>query len=412
MQIIRAFSYRNYRLYFIGQSLSLVGTWMQRVAVSWLVYRLTSSAFLLGVVGFTGQIPALFLASVAGVIIDRSDRHRMLIVTQVLAMLQAGIFAFLILHERIAIWQIIALSVFLGIINAFDMPTRQSMVVDLIDKREDLGNAIALNSSMVNGARLIGPSLAGLLIAAVGEGFCFLINAVSYVAVIGALWAMHIPSRPIRARGSKVLRELRDGVAYVAASPPIRSVLWLLGLVGIMGMPYSTLMPIFAQDILHGGPQTLGFLMSASGIGALGGAMYLASRPNAIGLERRIPVAAALFGMGLIALSFSRVLWIALILMVMTGFGMMLQMAASNTVLQTLVADEMRGRVMSLYTMALMGMVPFGNLLAGSLAARVGAPRTLLIGGTACVAGASLFARGLTAFRTLANPALAERQPK
>jgi MFS family permease len=398
--LVRAFRHRNYRLFFAGQGISLIGTWMQRVALNWLVYRLTGSALLLGVVNFTGQVPTLAFAPFAGVLADRYDRHRLLIATQALAMLQAAAIAALVLTDVVAVWQLVLLSLFLGVVNAFDTPIRQSMVVEMVDNREDLGNAIALNSSMMNGARLIGPSIAGLLIAAVGEGICFLLNAVSYVAVIAALRAMRLTSTPARRRHPRLWQAWREGVVYALESIPIRSVLLLLAVVSFMGMPYATLLPIFAQDVLRGGAQTLGFLMSAAGIGALMGALYLAMRRTVLGLETVLVAAAALFGIGLVAFSLSRLAWLSLGLMVLVGFGMMVHTASSNTLVQTLVDDDKRGRVMSLYTMALRGMVPLGSLCAGSLASQLGAPLTLRLGGLCCVLGACLFAGRRAAFRT------------
>ncbi len=402
-RITRALHHPNYRLFFAGQSISLIGTWMQRIAMSWLVYRLTNSAFLLGVVGFSGQLPTFLLAPFTGVLVDRYNRHRMFIVTQALAMLQSLVLALLVLKEAVSVWHIISLSAFLGLVNAFDMPTRQSFIVEMVEKREDLGNAIALNSSMVNGARLLGPSIAGMLIAIVGEGLCFLLNSVSYVAVIAALWAMRLKPKQTLPRKTNVLMELIEGFAYAFGSLPIRSVLLLLALVGLLGMPYSALMPVFAREVLQGGPDILGFLMGASGIGALAGAIYLAARKSVIGLEKVIVLAAAIFGAGLMAFSLSRILWCSLALMVLTGFGMMVQMASSNTLLQTTVDDAKRGRVMSLHTMALMGTMPFGSLLAGSVASRIGAPHTFMIGGICCVVGACIFASKVSAFRKFAG---------
>jgi MFS family permease len=397
--IVRALKHKNYRLYYTGQGISLIGTWMQRIALSWLVYRLTGSAFLLGVVGFAGQIPTFFLAPFTGVLVDRYNRHTLLMITQILAMLQSLILAIAVLTDVISIKQIILLSIFIGVVNAFDMPARQSFLIDIVEKREDLSNAIALNSSMVNAARLLGPSIAGVLISLVGEGMCFLLNAVSYVAVIAALWAMHLTPKPAVPKHAKILTELKEGFAYGFTSVPIRAVLLLLALVSLMGIPYTALMPIFARNILQGGPHTLGFLMGASGVGALIGALYLAARQRTAGLERIIALAAAVFGAGLIAFSLSRVFWVSLLLMVFTGFGMMVQMAASNTVLQMTVDDDKRGRVMSLYTMAFMGTVPLGSLFGGILASKIGAPNTLILGGIACILGSLLFSRQFPAFQ-------------
>ncbi len=401
---LRALDYRNYRLFFGGQSVSLIGTWMTRLATSWLVYRLTGSAWLLGVVGFSGQIPAFVLAPFAGVWVDRWNRHRTLVVTQVLSMLQSFALAALALPRIITIREIILLSLAQGMINAFDMPARQAFVVQMIEGREDLGNAIALNSSMVNAARLIGPSVAGLVIAAVGEGYCFLIDGFSYIAVIISLLLMRIAPVSQPSHTKAVLHDLREGWSYVTRSVPIRSVLLLLALVSLMGMPYTVLMPIFAGRVLHGGPHTLGFLMGAAGVGALISAFLLASRRSVLGLGRIIPMSAALFGTGLIAVGASRVLWLSMLMMVVAGGGMMQQMAASNTILQTVVDDDKRGRVMSFYLMAFMGMAPIGSLIAGSVAARIGAPYTLMFGGCACILGGAWFALHLPAIRVAVRP--------
>ena len=403
--MLRALGHRNYKLFFSGQSISLIGTWMTRIATSWLVYRLTGSALLLGVVGFAGQIPSFMLAPFAGVLVDRWNRHRLLIATQILALLQSLALAILALTGLITIWHVILLSVFQGLINAFDMPARQAFVVEMVEKREDLANAIALNSSMVNAARLLGPSLGGVIIAAVGEGWCFMIDAVSYLAVIASLLAMKLTPRLKRQKdGANILQQLREGWTYAFRFAPIRNVLLLLALVSLVGMPYTVLMPVFANEVLHGGPYTLGLLMAASGVGALVGAMFLAARKSVLGLGKYIPLMAGAFGAGLIAFSFSRILWLSLLLMVVTGLGFMVQMAASNTVLQTIVEEDKRGRVMSFYTMAFMGTAPFGSLLAGSIAERIGAPRTLLFGGVGCVLGAIWFARALPALRRDVRP--------
>ena len=407
--IFRALRHRNYRLFFGGQSISLVGTWMQQVAMSWMVYRLTNSALLLGIVGFSGQIPAFFLTPLAGVIADRYNRHRVLIVTQTLAMLQALILSVLVLTNRITVGQIVALSIFLGLVNSFDIPVRQAFTVEMIEEREDLGNAIALNSSMVNAARLIGPSLAGIIIAVLGEGICFLLNGVSYLAVIGSLLAMRIAPRKIKPPDTHVLQELKEGFVYAFNSTPIKFILILLSLVSLMGVPYQVLMPVFARDIFHGGSITLGFLMAMSGIGALTGAIYLASRKSVIGLGKIIPLFSGLFGLAVIAVALSGALWFSMPVICVAGFAMMVQMAASNTVLQTIVEEDKRGRIMGLFTMAFMGMVPFGNLLAGSLASKIGAPNTLLLGGTCCVIGALMFIRKLPSLRERIRPIYIEK---
>ncbi|MBU2497934.1 MAG: MFS transporter [Proteobacteria bacterium] len=402
--VIRALRHRNYRLFFGGQSISLIGTWMQRIALSWLVYRLTNSPFLLGFVGFAGQIPTFLLAPFAGVLADRYNRQRLLVLTQILATVQAFTLALLVLTGAVLVWHIVVLSVVLGVVNAFDMPTRQAFVMEMVEEKEDLANAIALNSSMVNSARLLGPSIAGVLIAAVGEGTCFLINGISYLPVIAALLAMTFRPRDSKPRPLQVWQGLKDGIIYASGFAPIRAILLLLALVSLMGMPYVVLMPVFAKDILHGGPHTLGFLMGGSGMGALGGALYLASRKTVLGLGKKMVMASGMFGIGLIAFSLSRVLWISLVLMLITGFGQMVEMASSNTILQTIVEDDKRGRVMSFFAMAFMGMAPFGSLLAGFLASKIGAPGTLLIGGTACLLGAALFSHRLPALREMVRP--------
>lgn len=407
--IFRSLSHRNYRLFFGGQGISLIGTWMQQIAMGWLVYRLTGSALLLGVVGFTSRIPTFLFSSLAGVLADRWNRHRILVITQTLSMIQAMILAILVLTETVAVWHIIAVSLFLGFINALDIPTRQSFVVDMIEKREDLGNAIALNSSIVNGARLIGPSVAGVLIATLGEGMCFLLNGLSFIAVIVALLAMKITPKQREIPGSEVFQGLKEGFSYAFGFAPIRSVLLLLALVSLMGMPYTVLMPIFAEKILHGGPQALGFLMGATGVGAIAGSIYLASRKSVLGLGKIIVISANLFGIGLIAFSLSHLFWLSLLFMLLTGFGMMVQMASSNTVLQTIVEEDKRGRVMSFYTMAFMGMVPFGSLLAGGLANKIGAPNTVMIGGVACILGSLIFAKLLPSLRKVARPIYVEK---
>jgi MFS family permease len=401
--IVRALQHRNYRLFYGGQGISLIGTWMTRVATGWLVYRLTHSAFLLGLVSFSSQIPILFLGPVAGVWVDRLNRHRVLIVTQVLSMLQSFALAALALTGRITVTDIILLNLFQGAVNAFDMPARQAFVVEMVEAREDLPNAIALNSSLVNVARLIGPSVAGLLIAAVGEGYCFLFDGFSYMAVIASLLAMSLVPWTPRAHAS-VRSELREGWDYIRGFSPIWSILLLLALVSLVGMPYTALMPIFAGSVLHGGAHTFGFLMGAVGVGALIGAVTLAMRRSVLGLGRLLAMTAAGFGASLVAFAASGQLWLSLLLLAVTGFCFMQQMASSNTVLQTIADDAKRGRVMSFYAMSFQGVTPFGSLIAGAVAARIGAPYTLMAGGTICVAGALIFASQLPALRKLVHP--------
>ncbi len=402
--LLRALRHRNYRLYFIGQSISLVGTWMTRLATGWLVWRLTQSPEMLGLVGFAGQIPTFLLGPFAGVWADRLDRHRVLVITQILAMVQSFTLAALTISGVINIGEILGLQLLQGVINAFEMPTRQALLVQLIEDRADLPNAVALNSSMVNGARLIGPSIAGLMIAVVGEGWVFFADGASYMAVIGTLLAVRVLHRPRAPVRKRMLHELGDGVRYAFGFSPIRAMLLLVALLGVAGMPYTVLLPVIASRTLGGGPHTLGFLMGSMGIGALAGALYLASRTTVVGLGRLIPLAAGLFGGGLIGLGLSRSLPLSLGLMVVTGVGFMVHMAATNTLIQTLVREEMRGRVMAFYTVAFMGMAPFGSLLAGAVAAHLGAPQTVLAGGVACVLGAIVFAFQLPALRAVIRP--------
>ena len=407
--MLRALRHRNYRLFFIGQGISLVGTWMTRLAAVWLLWRLTHSVEMLGLLGFAGQIPTFILAPVAGVWVDRLNRHRLLIATQVLAMLQAFTLAALVLSGAIVVWEIFALQLLLGVINACDMPTRQALLIDLIEDRADLPNAVALNSSMVNGARLIGPSVAGLLIAWVGEGWCFLVDGLSYIAVIISLLIMRIVVHPRAATGKRVWHDLHDGLRYAFGFAPIRAILLLLALLGLAGMPYRVLMPVIAEQTLHGAAHTLGFLMAAMGAGALIGALYLASRETVLGLGRMIPVAAATFGVSLIGVALSRWLPLSLLLMFTMGVGFMIHMAGSNTLIQTLVREEMRGRVMALFLMAFMGVATFGSLLAGAVAGVIGAPLTMVGGGLVCLAGAVVFATRLPGLREHVRPIYIEK---
>lgn len=394
-EMLPALGNRNYRLFFAGQGFSLIGTWIQQVAMSWLVYRLTGSAFLLGVIGFTSQVPSLVLSPVAGVLADRLDRRRILIVTQTVSMLQAFTLAAIVLMNGAAVWHIVVLSIVLGIANAVDMPVRHSFTVEMVEDRKYLGNAIALNSSLFNGARLIGPSLAGILISLFGEGVCFLINGASYLAVIAALTAMKVPPYEEKSGSEPILKELREGFTYAWHTPPIRSVLMLVVLVSLAGMPYTVLLPVFASRILHGGAHTYGFLMTASGVGAFLATIFLASRRETTGLCRIISAAIMIFSIGLASFSLSRTIWLSIPFLFVTGFGVITQLASSNTILQTVVDENKRGRVMSLYTMALMGIAPVGSLLAGTLAVAFGVTATLLAGSMACMAGAFIFERKL-----------------
>ncbi len=389
----RALRHRNYKLYFTGQGISLTGTWMQQMAISWLTYRITNSVFMLGLVGFLGQIPSLFFMPFAGVFADRYSRHRILIITQALEMAQAFVLAALIMSGVVSIWHIIILTVFLGIVIAFDAPARHAFVVEMVSKKEDLSNAIALNSLVFNAARLIGPSIAGILVALMGEGMCFLINGVSYIAVILALLSMSIAPRMIKEKNKPIIQGLKEGISYTLNNPTIKAIMLVTALISLVGMSYVVLMPVFAKDVLGGDSGTLGYLMGASGLGALLGALYLASRKSIKGLGRISFFTANIFGIGIIAFSFSRVLWISMLILIFTGFGMMAQMASNNTVLQTIVHDDKRGRVMSIFMVAFMGVVPFGSLLAGSMAHAFGAPHTLLILGIVCILGSFALVR-------------------
>jgi len=402
--IFRSLQYRNYRLFFSGQSISLIGTWMQRIAMPWLVYHMTGSVLLLGVVGFAGQIPTFLFSPVAGVLTDRWSRYRVLLVTQIVSLVQAGVLAWLCLADVIQIWQIVVLSVILGCVNAFDVPARHSFVIDMVERKEDLGNAIALNSLMFNGARLIGPSIAGVMLASTGEGICFLLNAISYVFVIISLLMMKLHLKESSRKESRIINELREGLRYTFGFAPIKHLIILLSISSLMGMSYSVLMPVFAKEILHGGSHTYGFLMGAAGFGALLGALFLASRESVLKLGRIVPASAILFGAGLIGLSFSRIFPLSLALMIFIGLGMMMQTAASNTILQTITDDDKRGRVMSFYTMAIMGTAPFGSLMAGALAKVIGTPITIFAGGISCIIGALFFLRKLPELRTIVRP--------
>ena len=350
--LLRSLRSRNYRLFFGGQGISLTGTWMQQVAVSWLAYRLTGSALILGTLGLVSQLPTLLFAPVAGVMADRWNLRRTLVLTQALAAVQALVLAVVTLTGVVTIWHLFALSICMGVINAFDMPTRQAFVPRMIERPEDLGNAIALNSTLVNASRLVGPALAGLLIKTIGEGPCFLLNAVSYVPVIGALLAMRLPPSAGPSRHPSLAHGMREGFVYAFGFPPIRAILLLLALTSLMGMSYGTVMPVFAHDVLGGGADTFGFLMGATGLGA----------------------------------------------------GMMLLIASGNTVLQTIVDDDKRGRVMSIYTMAFLGMTPFGSMIAGSLAEAFGAPGALIVGGSCCLLGSVVFALQMHRLRPYIRP--------
>ncbi len=396
---MRAFRHRNYRLFFIGQLTSLVGTWMQTVAQAWLVYRLTGSATLLGLVGFASQFPILVLSPVAGAVADTLPRRRSMIVIQTAAMVLAFPLAALTLANRIQVWHIMVLAVLLGFVNAFDIPVRQSFVAEMVG-HEDLINAIALNSSMMNGARIIGPAIAGIVVSWVGEGWCFLLNAISYVAVIIVLLLITAGNQAPSEGHASQMEAVKEGLRFVIHTRPVRSLLTLLGLVSLMGMPYSVLMPIFAEHILNGGPRALGILMGSSGIGALIGALTLAGRQGVRGLGRWIMLGCAGFGTSLILFSSSRHFVLSVILLVPVGFCLMVQIASSNTLIQSMVSNRLRGRVMAVYSMMFLGMAPFGALFAGLLANQFGAPLTVAIGGFVCIIGAIVFRSHLPSIRS------------
>jgi MFS family permease len=403
--MLRAFAYPNYRLFFGGQIVSLVGSWISMTATSWLVYRLTGSTMVLGVVGFAGQFPGFVAGPFAGALLDRWDRHRVLVVTQTVSMLHSIALALLTFTGHINVPAVIALNAIQGLVNAFDMPARQAFLTTMISDRDDLANAIALNSSMFNAARLVGPSVAGVMIATWGEAWCFLVDGVSYLAVIVALLAMKDVRRIGRtAAPAGVMEHLLEGWRYVFGFRPIRSLMLQLAWLCLVALPFSVLLPVFADEILGGGPHTLGFLMTASGVGALTGALWLTTRRSVVGLGRVILFNTVVFGIGLLGFALSRWLWLSLAFMVVVGFGMMVLMASTNTVIQTIVDEEKRGRVMSFYTMAFLGTAPFGSLLAGWLSTRVGAPQTVLLSGALCIATAVWFRRELPAIRELVRP--------
>ena len=402
----RALRHRNFKLFFFGQSISVIGTWMTRLATSWLVYRLTHSALLLGVVGFSGQIVSFLLGPFAGVWVERLNRRQLLVWTQALAALQSLALAALTLAHVINLWEIIALTALQGLINAFDMPGRQSFLIQMVEDRNDLGNAIAINSSMANGARLIGPAIAGLVIGAFGEGWCFLIDGGSYFAVIASLLMMRIrpPHVDLRRKAGSMFEQMREGWDYVRTFPPIRTVLLLFALLSLMGWPYSVLLPIFAGQVLHGNAYTLGWLTGASGVGALISGLSLTLRKSVLGLPRMVQIAAAMLGGALIVFGVSRNLWFSFVLMVLVGFGLMQCAAASNTIIQSLVTEDKRARVMSYYTMAFFGSAPFGSLFAGALAHRIGAPHTVIVTGAFCIAGSIWFTFQLPKIRAVMRP--------
>lgn len=400
----RALRNQNFRLFFIGQGLSLIGTWMMRMATSWLVYRLTGSALLLGIVGFASQIVPFLLQPLAGAWVERIDRQKLLVWTQVAAAVQSFMLAGLTLGHIITIWEVIALSALQGLVNAFDVPGRNSFFIQMIEDRNDLGNAIALNSTMVNGARLLGPALAGVTIGVVGEGGCFLIDGISYVAVVISLLMMKIKPVEVAHTADNLFRQMREGWDYVRSFSPMRTILVLFSIVSLMGYPHMVLLPIFAGQVFHGGPHTLGWLTAASGLGALISALSLAFRKSVVGLTRMIQISSATLGLALILFGFSHQFILSLLLMGFAGFGMMQSASASNTVIQTLVPEDKRARVISYYAMAYFGSAPIGSLLAGALAQKIGASNTIIITGTFCLLGSLWFSLQMPKIRTVMCP--------
>jgi MFS family permease len=401
-EMVRSLKYRNFQLFFGGQMISLTGTWMDNIAEAWLVYRLTGSSLLLGMVAFAGQIPVFFLAPLGGMMADRLNRRSVLIATQTASMILAFILAVLTITKRVTVWEVMVLAALLGVVNAFDIPARQAFLVEMVG-REDLMNAIALNSSMFNGARVIGPSIAGILVASIGEGWCFFANSVSYIAVIAGLIMMRINRAPIEKHEASPLEHIAEGFRFVRGTAPIKALMMLTGLVSVVALPYSVLMPIFAARILHGDARTLGVLMGATGIGALAGALTLASRTRLQGLGNWVASASAGFGGCLILFAFSRWYFLSVILLVPAGFCVMVQMASANTLIQSMVPDRLRGRTMAVHSMMFIGMAPIGALFAGALANRIGAPLTVAIGGLGAMIGSAVFARNLPKIRVEAR---------
>ena len=401
----RSLRHRNFQLFFSGQFISLIGTWMQTIAQSWLVYRLTGSSLLLGVVGFSSQIPVFLLAPLGGLVADRWPRQKVVIATQTASMILAFMLAGLALAHRLTVWEIMVLAGLLGVVNAFDIPARQAFLIEMVS-REDLMNAIALNSSMFNGARVAGPAVAGILVAALGVGWCFFANAVSYIAVIIGLLLMKLGPLRTSPKGSSPFEHIVQGFRYVRDTAPMLALILLIGLVSLVAVPYSVLMPIFADRVLHRGAHGLGILTGAAGVGALFGALTLAVRRSLQGLGRVVGLSAVGFGASLILFSFSKSFWLSVVLLIPVGYAVMLEMSGSNTLIQSMVPDELRGRAMAMYTMMFMGMAPIGSLLSGALASAIGAPLTVALGGLGAIVGGILFVRRWPALRLQARELL------
>ena len=406
---VNALRNRNFRLFLTGQLVSIAGTWMQTVAQSWLVYRLTGDSRMLGLVGFVSQVPASLFAIFGGDLADRGNRHKIVVAAQAALMVFAFVLAGLTLSGSIRLWHVFVLSWLAGMVNAYEIPARQSFIAEMVS-REDLMNAIALNSSMFNGARIVGPALAGIVIASVGEGWCFFLNGVSFLAVLAGLLMMRLgPRKPSPPSTLSAFRRTVEGFQYVAETAPVRALLLLLGLVSLTGLPFSVLMPIFADQVLHGGPKALGMLMGASGLGALFGALILTVRKGMFGLGRLVMLGAGGFGLSLIAFSFSTSYWLSVILMLPSGFTVMIQFGATNTLVQSMIPDRLRGRVMAIYSMMIMGMAPFGSLIAGYMARFIGPPATVALGGAACLCGAVVFGMRRSSLRDEGRALMAEQ---
>ncbi len=406
----RALKHRNFRLFFIGQTISFVGTWMQSTALGWLVWRLTHNPNMLGTVVFFAQIPVFLLGPAAGYVADHFNRHKALLVTQTLLMIQALLLALLVLMDWVRAWEIIPLAVFLGTATAFDLPLRQSFYIHMVGK-DDLGNAIALNSIMANGSRMFGPSLAGILMLLPrGDGICFLINGISYIGALWALLAMrHLPPHEVEPGGS-FLRGVNDGFKYALRSVPIRSLLLIAALVSVAGMPYVTLMPMIADTVLHGNAHTYGWLVAVAGVGTFCGSLFLITRRGVAGLDRAVAVSTILFGVGIVGFGLSHWIWISRLCLIVIGYGFIAQIGSCNTIIQTIVSEQHRGRIMSFFTMAFLGVSPFGSLAAGYLAHRIGVQETLVIGGLLCLVGGVTFAALLPKMRLLEG-ALPQAEP-
>jgi MFS family permease len=405
LRLARALRHRNYRLFFLGQGISLIGTWLTRFATVWMVYKLTHSGALLGLVAFCGQAPSSVIAPIAGVLVDRWDRHRVIVITQIAAMLQSAALAAFAFTGLMTVWHLMVLGTVQAVINAFDMPARQSFLSQMIDDRADLPNAIALNSSLVNSARLLGPAVAATLVALFGEAWCFAIDAATYVAVVASLLMMRVPKRAItRKRESRVWHELVEGWRYVVDAPLVRAVLLLLAVTSVLGGSYTTLLPMVAGSTLRGGAHTLGVLMGAAGCGALCGALYLAARSTVVGLGGVIGRCTLALGAALIGLRLASNVYIATPLLFVTGLSWMVQMGSTNTIVQTIVDADKLGRVMSLYAVAFFGGMPIGALIEGALADQIGPMNTFMTAGIAVALAGAVYLRALPGIRSASRP--------